>query len=196
LLPRIIVGMVDIPQPEYVTPTVRADGPVRLAEYDPAWVEQFAREEKRIRTALGARAVEVHHVGSTSVPGLAAKPVIDIVLLVADSADESAYIPELEAAGYALHLREPDWWEHRLLKDRNPDVQIHVFTVGSSEVHRMLLFRDRLRNHVEERELYESTKRELAAHQWIYIQDYADAKSSVVEGIITRAHADLKSTGL
>jgi GrpB-like predicted nucleotidyltransferase (UPF0157 family) len=188
--------MVDIPQPEYVTPIVRADGPVRLAEYDPAWVEQFARGEKRIRTALGARAVEVHHVGSTLVPGLAAKPVIDIVLLVADSADESAYIPELEAAGYALHLREPDWWEHRLLKDRNPDVQIHVFTVGSSEVHRMLLFRDRLRNHVEERELYESTKRELAAHQWIYIQDYADAKSSVVEGIITRAHADLQSTGL
>lgn len=185
--------MVEVPQPEYVTPIVRADGPIKLAEYDPSWVEQFAREEIRIRTALGSRAVGVHHVGSTSVPGLAAKPVVDIVLLVGDSADESAYVPQLEAAGYVLHLREPDWWEHRLLKDHNPDVQIHVFTVGSSEVERMLLFRDRLRSHIEERDLYERTKRELAARQWVYIQDYADAKSSVVEGIIARANADLQS---
>jgi GrpB-like predicted nucleotidyltransferase (UPF0157 family) len=185
--------MVEVPQPEYVTPIVRADGPIKLAEYDPSWVEQFAREEIRIRTALGSRAVGVHHVGSTSVPGLAAKPVVDIVLLVGDSADESAYVPQLEAAGYVLHLREPDWWEHRLLKDHNPDVQIHVFTVGSSEVERMLLFRDRLRSHIEERDLYERTKRELAAGQWVYIQDYADAKSSVVEGIIARANADLQS---
>jgi GrpB-like predicted nucleotidyltransferase (UPF0157 family) len=185
--------MVDVPQPEYVTPIVRADGPIKLAEYDPAWVEQFAREEIRIRTALGSRAVGVHHVGSTSVPGLAAKPVVDIVLLVGDSADESAYVPQLEAAGYVLQLREPEWWEHRLLKDHNPDVQIHVCTVGSSEVERMLLFRDRLRSHIEERDLYERTKRELAAGQWVYIQDYADAKSSVVEGIIARANADLQS---
>ena len=185
--------MVEVPQPEYVTPIVRADGPIKLAEYDPSWVEQFAREEIRIRTALGSRAVGVHHVGSTSVPGLAAKPVVDIVLLVGDSADESAYVPQLEAAGYVLHLREPDWWEHRLLKDHNPDVQIHVFTVGSSEVERMLLFRDRLRSHIEERDLYERTKRELAARQWVYTQDYADAKSSVVEGIIARANADLQS---
>jgi GrpB-like predicted nucleotidyltransferase (UPF0157 family) len=185
--------MVEVPQPEYVTPIVRADGPIKLAEYDPAWVEQFAREEIRIRTALGSRAVGVHHVGSTSVPGLAAKPVVDIVLLVGDSADESAYVPQLEAAGYVLQLREPEWWEHRLLKDHNPDVQIHVFTVGSSEVERMLLFRDRLRSHIEERDLYERTKRELAAGQWVYIQDYADAKSSFVEGIIARANADLQS---
>ena len=185
--------MVEVPQPEYVTPIVRADGPIKLAEYDPSWVEQFAREEIRIRTALGSRAVGVHHVGSTSVPGLAAKPVVDIVLLVGDSADESAYVPQLEAAGYVLHLREPDWWEHRLLKDHNPDVQIHVFTVGSSEVERMLLFRDRLRSHIEERDLYERTKRELAARQWVYTQDYADAKSSVVEGVIAGANADLQS---
>ena len=185
--------MVDVPQPEYVTPIVRADGPIKLAEYDPAWVEQFAREEIRIRTALGSRAVGVHHVGSTSVPGLAAKPVVDIVLLVGDSADESAYVPQLEAVGYVLQLREPDWWEHRLLKDHNPDVQIHVFTMGTSEVERMLLFRDRLRSHIEERDLYERTKRELAARQWVYTQDYADAKSSVVEGVIARANADLQS---
>jgi GrpB-like predicted nucleotidyltransferase (UPF0157 family) len=68
-----------------------------------------------------------------------------------------------------------------------------VFTVGSSEVERMLLFRDRLRSHIEERDLYERTKRELAARQWVYTQDYADAKSSVVEGVIARANADLQS---
>jgi GrpB-like predicted nucleotidyltransferase (UPF0157 family) len=189
----MITGMVDVPQPEYLTPEVRADGPITLAEYDPAWVEQFTREEKRIRGALGSLAVEVHHVGSTSVPGLQAKPVIDIVLLVADSADEPAYVPQLEAAGYALHLREPDWGEHRLLKHHNPDIQIHVFTVGYPEVERMLLFRDRLRSHADERDLYEGAKRELAARQWRYVQDYADAKSSVVEGIIARAQADRRS---
>jgi GrpB-like predicted nucleotidyltransferase (UPF0157 family) len=139
---------------------------------------------------LGARAVQVEHAGSTSVPGLAAKPVIDIVLTVIDSANEAGYLPDLEAAGYVLQFREPDWYEHRFLRD--PDVQVHVFTAGSPEVERMLLFRDRLRARPEERELYERTKRELAARRWDHIQDYADAKSSVVEEIISRARGDQK----
>jgi|SRR5215211_4955056 len=179
--------MVNTSQPEYLTPQVRLDGPIRLAEYDPTWVAQFEQEEKRIRAALGSRAVEIHHVGSTSVPGLAAKPVIDIALVVADSADEPAYVPQLEAAGYVLHLREPGWGEHRMLNDHNPDVQVHVFTTGYSEVDRMLVFRDRLRSHAEERDLYERTKRDLAARQWKFGQDYADTKSSVVEVIIAGA---------
>jgi GrpB-like predicted nucleotidyltransferase (UPF0157 family) len=180
-------------QPEFLQPPVRADGPVVLAEPDPEWAAQFAREERRIRAALGPRAVQVEHVGSTSIPGLAAKPVIDIVLTVADSADEAAYLPDLEAAGYVLQFREPDWYEHRFLRDRDPDVQVHVFTVGSPEVERMLLFRDRLRTRSDERELYLRTKRELAARRWDYIQDYADAKSAVVEEIISRAEPGLKS---
>ena len=137
--------MADDPQPEFLEPPVRADGPVRLAEPDPTWPQQYAREEERIRAALGPRALQVEHVGSTSVPGLAAKPVIDIVLAVRNSADEAAYVPDLEAAGYVLKFREPAWYEHRFLRDRDPDVQIHVFTVGSPEVERMLAFRDRLR---------------------------------------------------
>ena len=179
--------MSEQPQPEYLQPPVRADGPIRLAEPDPAWAAHYAWEEKRIRAALGPRAAQVEHVGSTSVPGLAAKPVIDIVLTVPDSSDEAGYLPDLEAAGYVLQFREPDWYEHRFLRDRNPDVQIHVFTVGSLEVERTLLFRDRLRTRSEERELYERTKRELAARRWDYIQDYADAKSVVIEQIISRA---------
>lgn len=179
--------MPDAPPPDFLVPPVRLDGPVRLAEPDPAWAEQYGREERRIRTALGARAVQVEHAGSTAVPGLAAKPVIDIVLAVRDSADEAAYIPDLVAAGYVFHVREPEWYEHRYLKAHDPDVQVHVFSVGSPEVERMLAFRDRLRTRPEERDLYERTKRELAARRWDYIQDYADAKSAVVEEIVARA---------
>lgn len=129
----------------------------------------------------------MEHVGSTSVPGLAAKPIIDILLLVSDPSDEDAYVPQLEAAGYLLHGREPGWHQHRLLRGTEPPANVHVFAIGSSEVERMLLFRDRLRAHPDERELYERAKRELAARRWGYVQDYADAKSQVVEEIIARA---------
>ena len=179
--------MPEPPQPEFLQPPVRIDGPITLAEADPGWAAEYARQEERIRAALGSRAVQVEHVGSTSVPGLAAKPVIDIVLLVMDSADEAGYLPDLEAAGYQLQFREPDWFEHRFLRDFDPDVQVHVFSVGAAEVERMLLFRDLLRNRPEERELYQRTKRELAARRWAYVQDYADAKSAVIEEIILRA---------
>jgi GrpB-like predicted nucleotidyltransferase (UPF0157 family) len=187
----ILSAMSDGPQPEFLHPPVRVDGPIRLADPDPEWATQYAAQQKRIQAVLGPRAVRVEHVGSTSVPGLAAKPVIDIVLVVADSADEAGYLPDMEAAGYVLQFREPDWHEHRFLHDHDPDVQVHVFSVGSPEVERMLLFRDRLRAVPEERELYQRTKIELAARRWDYGQDYADAKSTVVEEIIARAQAGL-----
>src|SRR6266545_1198006 len=133
------------------------------------------------------RALEIEHAGSTSVPGLAAKPVIDIVLVVRDSADEAAYVPQLEAAGYVLRIREPDWFEHRLLKGPDTNVNIHVFSPGCAEVERMLLFRDWLRRNEADHDLYERAKRELAQKQWNYVQDYADAKSAVVEEILARA---------
>src|SRR5262245_40304344 len=121
-------------------------GQVELVEYDPAWPELYRREEERIRRALGERALLIEHAGSTSVPGLAAKPVIDIVLEVADTTDEPAYIPALEGAGYVLRIREPDWFEHRLLKEVDPSVNLHVFSAGCSEIERMLRFRDHLRS--------------------------------------------------
>ncbi len=178
--------MPEPPHPEFLEPPVRVDGPIRLVESDPAWAEQYAWEEGRIRAALGARALQVEHVGSTAVPGLAAKPIIDIVLTVRDAADEAAYLPDLEAAGYRLQFREPHWCEHRFLRDRDPDVQVHVFTVGCPEVGRMVAFRDRLRSRPEERDLYERTKRQLAARHWDFVHDYADAKTAVVEDIMSR----------
>jgi GrpB-like predicted nucleotidyltransferase (UPF0157 family) len=162
-------------------------GPVELVDYDPAWPQLFALEADRIRAALGDRVLLLEHVGSTSVPGLAAKPWIDMVLIVADSADEPAYVPALEAAGYVLRIREPDWYEHRMFRRSDPGVHLHVFSPHCSEVERMLLFRDHLRRNESDRRLYERTKRELARREWAYVQNYADAKASVVEEIIARA---------
>ena len=135
------------------------------------------------------RALLVEHAGSTSVPHLAAKPIIDIVLAVPDSPDEDDYVPALEAAGYRLRIREPDWFEHRLLKKADPSANLHVFSAGCEEIDRMLAFRDQLRTNEADRELYERTKRELAARKWAYVQDYADAKTEVVEEIVARALA-------
>ncbi|HET9852522.1 MAG TPA: GrpB family protein [Candidatus Limnocylindrales bacterium] len=163
------------------------DAPITLAEYDAQWPSLFEREAERIRTVLGNKALRLEHTGSTSVPGLAAKPIIDITLIVRDSADEPSYVPPLEAAGYVLRIREPHWLEHRLLKGPDTDVNLHVFSEGSVELDRMLGFRDWLRAHPEDRHLYERTKRELAARTWRHVQHYADAKTEVVEEIIARA---------
>jgi GrpB-like predicted nucleotidyltransferase (UPF0157 family) len=162
-------------------------GPIELVDYDPGWPALFEREADRIRATLGERALRIEHVGSTSVRGLAAKPIIDILLVVADSADEDAYVAPLEAAGYALRIREPEWHEHRILKGPDTNINLHVFTSGSDEIERMLAFRDRLRDHDDERLRYERAKRELAERRWKYVQDYADAKTEVVEAIIARA---------
>ena len=167
----------------------RVDGPIHLADYDPSWPVLYEREAARIRATLGPRVLLLEHVGSTSVPGLPAKPIIDILLVVPDSADEAAYVPPMEAAGYAIRIREPDWHEHRLFKGPDTDINLHTFSAGSSEIERMLAFRDWLRTHDDERDLYLATKRELAARHWVYVQDYADAKGEVVEAIIARALA-------
>lgn len=161
--------------------------PILLADYDDEWPRLFVREAERIRATLGERALQVEHVGSTSVPGLAAKPVIDIVLVVADSGNESEYVPLLEDAGYVLRIREPEWFEHRLFKGPDANVNVHVFAGGCSEVDRMLDFRDWLRVNEADRELYERAKRELAGQDWRYVQNYADAKTAVIEHIIARA---------
>jgi GrpB-like predicted nucleotidyltransferase (UPF0157 family) len=162
-------------------------GPIEIREYDPEWPRLYAREEARIRSVLGDRVVRVEHAGSTSVPGLPAKPIVDIVLEVPDSSDESTYAPDLEAAGYELRIREPDWFEHRVFKGPDTDVNLHVFTAGCEEVDRMLRFRDWLRANEADRELYLNAKRDLAARDWSYVQQYADAKSAVVQEIMGRA---------
>jgi GrpB-like predicted nucleotidyltransferase (UPF0157 family) len=165
------------------------DSSITLVEYDPLWPEYFAREAWRIKNILGNRALRVEHVGSTSVPGLMAKPIIDMLLVVTDSANEPSYATALEAAGYRLTIREPDWHQHRLFKGPEININLHVFTEGSEEIHRTVLLRDWLRTNRADRELYARTKRELASKKWKYVQNYADAKGEVIEGILARANA-------
>ena len=172
-----------------VGPPEVLDAPITLVEYDQGWPTLYEREATRIGRVLGDRALLLEHVGSTSVPQLAAKPRIDIVLAVADSRDEDRYVPPLEAVGYVLRVREPDWHEHRLFRGPDTEVNLHVFSDGCAEIARMVRFRDHLRGNEPDRLLYERTKRELARRTWRYVQHYADAKTPVVDEIMGRAGA-------
>ncbi len=167
-----------------IGPTEILNAQIYLAPYDAEWPRLFEREADRIRRALGTGAIVLEHAGSTSIPGLAAKPRIDIILGVADSADETGYVPPLDAAGYVLRIREPDWHEHRVFKGPDTDINLHVFSVGCAEIARMLAFRDHLRANGADRLLYERAKEDLAKRTWKFTQHYADAKSEVVEDIL------------
>jgi len=158
-----------------------------IVDYDPRWPEQFQKHAGMLKQALGSKALAIEHVGSTSVPMLAAKPIIDILVVVEDSADEAAYLPSLVAAGYVLRVREPDWHQHRMFRTAELDVHVHIFSTGCLEVARLLAFRDRLRANLEDRLLYESVKRKLAGEDWPDMNAYARAKTEVVEQIIARA---------
>ncbi|RBM12885.1 hypothetical protein DI005_31015 [Prauserella sp. PE36] len=159
---------------------------VTLADYDPAWPARYEARAAELRRILGDRARLIEHIGSTSVPGLAAKPIIDIVVGIADPDDEPAYLPALEAAGYDLRVREPG---HRCFRAGEPDepVNLHCYPPDHVEVHRYLAFRDRLRADAGDRELYEATKRELAQREWRDINYYAEAKRPVIFEILARA---------
>jgi GrpB-like predicted nucleotidyltransferase (UPF0157 family) len=160
---------------------------IHLAPYDIQWPTDFDDLAKCIRSALGDKVLLLEHVGSTSVPNLSAKPIIDIVMAVAGSADEHSYVPALEGKGFVLRIREPDWFGHRLFKTPHKDGNLHIFSAGCEEIGRMLMFRDRLRTNQDDRRLYEETKLALAARQWGHVQNYADAKSEIVREILARA---------
>ncbi|HXJ78985.1 MAG TPA: GrpB family protein [Candidatus Methylomirabilis sp.] len=168
-------------------PPTRLSGPIAIHDYDLSWPAMYAREEARIRGALGPRALAVAHVGSTSVPGLAAKSIIDVDLIVADSADEQAYVPALEAVGYVLRVREPDWYEHRCLDREYPGVNLHVFGPDCDEHLRHLIFRDWLREHPEDRDRYAAEKRRIVQQNLTFMAEYTDQKTAVIVDILRRA---------
>jgi GrpB-like predicted nucleotidyltransferase (UPF0157 family) len=163
---------------------------ILLVEYDPNWPHLFQREAARVRAALGDRALCIEHIGSTSVAGLTAKPIIDMLLVVLSSAHENAYVPALEEAGYVLRIREADWHEHRMLNGPDTKVNLHVFSSGCPEITRVLRFRDRLRSNAADRDLYARMKLALAEKEWKYVQHYADAKTALIEEILARAQVD------
>lgn len=156
-----------------------------VVPYRPDWPETFRLHRERIAAALGARALGiVDHIGSTAVPGLAAKPIVDMLLVVADSADEDAWLPAMEGAGYVLRVREPEFEEHRMFRTPELDVHVHVLSDGSPEIERYLRFRDALRAAPHLRARYQTLKLTLAAQDWSDMTAYAQAKSDLVEAIV------------
>jgi GrpB-like predicted nucleotidyltransferase (UPF0157 family) len=155
-----------------------------LQDYDPQWFDAYVEQERRIRTALGPSAVRISHIGSTSVPGLAAKPVIDALVTVEDITAEGDYLDQLLDAGYELRVREPG---HRMVRTPARDVHVHVLEVGSEAADDYLLFRDRLRADRDDRDLYERTKRALIEQDWADMNAYAEAKTGVIAAIKERA---------
>jgi len=155
-----------------------------IEDYDPGWTARFEHAEASLRQALGPRACRIEHFGSTAVPGLAAKGIIDVMVEVEDADDEAAYGPALEAQGYAIRVRQPG---HRMYRTPDLDTHVHVLTEGSDAARIRLLFRDWLRHDARDRRLYEDTKRELARQEWDATNDYSDAKGAVVDQILARA---------
>jgi GrpB-like predicted nucleotidyltransferase (UPF0157 family) len=165
-----------------------------IEDYDPAWADRFAAASSLLGEALSGLILAVEHVGSTSVPGLPAKPIIDIDLLIGDTADESRYLPALEELGYRLVLREPWWYGHRMLVSPAEDVHLHVWPSGAPEPVRHRLFRDWLRAHPADRDLYAATKRRLARDTVHRPGDYSLAKNDVIDDIYVRIFAASNET--
>lgn len=159
---------------------------LQLRDYDERWPALYSENRERIAEALGSTSFDIEHIGSTSVPGLAAKPIIDIVVAVDDITAEEDYLDALLASGYVLRVREPG---HRLVRTPARDVHVHILQRGDPAVDEYLLLREHLRSSAEDRELYQSTKRSLLTKQWDAMDDYSDAKTAVIVAIKARARA-------
>ncbi|SHK44816.1 GrpB domain, predicted nucleotidyltransferase, UPF0157 family [Pseudonocardia thermophila] len=160
--------------------------PVEVVAPDPRWPADFARVRARIAEALGPVARQIEHVGSTAVPGLWAKPVIDVLVAVADPDDEAAYVPAMEAVGFVLGGREPDAEQHRFFRGADPTSNVHVFPPGSREGERMRRFRDWLRTHADDRAAYAELKRELARQGFTDVMHYNNAKAGLIYDVCER----------
>jgi GrpB-like predicted nucleotidyltransferase (UPF0157 family) len=161
---------------------------VELHDYDSQWPNIYLEHQRRIRDALAAtetdNTVDVEHIGSTSVPGLAAKPIVDIVVAVDDITAEEDYLDQLLATGYQLRVREPG---HRLVRTPTRDIHVHIYQRGDLAIDEYLLLRDHLRSDADDRALYEDTKRALLSTRWDDMNHYADAKTEVILAIKARA---------
>lgn len=160
---------------------------IKIVDHDPRWAQKFREHEETIRRTVGKGALRIEHIGSTSVPGLGAKPIVDILLVVNNSTEEASYLPALEAAGYALRVREPEFQEHRMFRTPERDVHIHVFSEGAKEIARYLDFREHLRRDEVDRQRYQELKRELAKLDWESVAAYAAAKGGLIEELIAKA---------
>lgn len=169
----------------------RQPGPVRLVEYDADWPARFERIRENLVGALGATARTVEHVGSTAIPGMVAKPIIDVLMTVDDVEDQARYLPVIEELGYELRVREDG---HRMFRPASRDVHVHVCAEGSPKHRDYLLLRDWLRRSPDDRAAYARLKRELAAEAWPDVNYYAQAKGPVISEILERARRATKTS--
>lgn len=163
-----------------------------IEDYNPAWAARFEQVHAALQDALGPKAHRIEHFGSTAVPGLGAKDIIDVMATVDDADDEAAYGPPLERAGFHIRVRQAG---HRMYRTPDLDVHVHIFTEASEAARVRLLFRDWLRHDDADRRLYEETKRELARRDWDATNDYSEAKGEVVAEILARAHRWARGAG-
>lgn len=163
---------------------------IQIVVYQKSWASKFLEHKNKIHQCLGEVALGIEHIGSTSVPNLSAKPIIDILLIVHDSSNEDKYLKKMEAAEYQLRVREPDFHEHRMFRTYEKDVHIHVLSKGSTEIDRYLLFRNRLRSNDSDRIRYEQEKINLSRSNWNDMNEYAIAKTKIIEQIIELAKKD------
>jgi len=188
-----IVLFHDAPPPPGADPWVTGAAPavgIEVTDPDPSWPRRYDGLAGRIRQALGWRVLQLEHVGSTSVPGLAAKPIIDIDLTVADPGREQVYVPALERTGFRLTIREPWWYGHRALVTDEPRCNLHVFGFDSPEPVRHRILRDWLRGNPEERDRYAAAKRQAAAAANAageHVMQYNARKQQVIREIYHRA---------
>jgi GrpB-like predicted nucleotidyltransferase (UPF0157 family) len=194
--PEDIVTFLEPAPPPGASPLVEGELPdwsgVELVEHQEGWARTYDDLAARVRQALGFRVLGLHHVGSTAVPDLVAKPIVDVALVVADPEEEDRYVPPLAAAGFRLRIREPWWYGHRMLRSEEPRANLHVFGPDSPEPMRNVLFRDWLRKDAQDRALYAAAKvaaAEASNARGEHVMDYNARKQAVVREICTRAFA-------
>jgi GrpB-like predicted nucleotidyltransferase (UPF0157 family) len=161
------------------------DGELYLLDYQPAWPRLFEEEAERIRAACGDRLVGIEHIGSTSIPGLAAKPILDIMPLLVSFEEGFDIVPNMEGLGYEYKGEYGIPRRHYFVKGTPRTHHVHMYEADDDEVVRHLLFRDYLREYADTAAEYESLKRRLAAE--VPREDYPEAKTGFVAQVLARA---------
>lgn len=183
-------------QPELIEKVATRKSPASLSIVapNPDWPKIYTELEAQILYALGPACEYIAHVGSTSVPGLPAKNIIDIDVTVKDATDEATYVPALEAIGFQFFSRERHYYEHRLFISYSPHANLHVYCNESAEVIRHRIFRDRLRKSPSDRDLYAIAKIKASAATigaGGRMSQYTERKAGVIRQILRRGFKDV-----